>query len=140
MIQNYVECRAFSYWMRLVVEVEGCVTELMRSAIEKRCPGFFSYADAYRREHPQEREFLWMRLITWFDENVFAFAKEEGWAHALGYYAARDPKMDQIRAWWRECDGCWRVARPSVFPTFEEWCLAASAHSRSVPPPTRPSS
>ncbi len=133
-IQDYVECRACSYWMRLVVDIEGSVTESVISAMEKRCPGFLSYADAYRREHPQEREFLWMRLLAWFDENSFAFAKSEGWAHALGYDAARDPRMDQIRAWWRECDARWKVARPHVVPSFEEWCLAASAHRRSVPP------
>lgn len=133
-IQEYIDCRAFSYWMRLVAEVEGCLSEFAKSAIERRCPGFLSYANAYRRQHPQEREFLWTRLIEWSDENFFAFAKREGWAHALGYYAARDPRMDQIRAWWRECDARWKVARPHVFPSFEEWCLAASAHSRSVPP------
>ncbi len=126
--------------MRLVVEVEGSPTESTRCAIDKRCPGFLSYADAYRREHPQEREFLWMRLIAWFDENVFAFAKKEGWEHALGYYAARDPRMDQIRAYWHECNSRWKVGRPGVFPSSEDWCLAACAHNQSVLPSPVPSS
>lgn len=139
-IQDYVECRAFAYWMRLVVEIEGGVTESTRMVVEKRCPGFLSYADAYRREHPEEREFLWMRLLSWFDANVFAFATEEGWEDALGYHAARDPKMDQIRAWWRECDDRWKIAKPDVFPSFEEWCLAAPAHGRGAIPSECPSS
>lgn len=139
-IQEFVYCRAFSYWMRLAVEIDGSVTESTRTAIEKRFPGFLSNVDAYRSQHVQEREFLWMRLVSWFDENVFAFAKEEGWEHALGYYAARDPRMDQIRAWWRDCDARWKVARPGVFPSFEEWCLAASAHNQSVPRAVAPGS
>ena len=139
-IQEYVDCRAFAYWMRLIVEIEGSVTESVRMAVEKRCPGFLSCADAYRREHSQEREFLWTRLLAWFDQNCFAFAKSEGWAHALGYYAARDPRMDQIRAWWHDCDARWKIARPDVFPSFEDWCLGASAHNPSVLPAPGPNS
>jgi hypothetical protein len=47
----------------------------MKGVLEQRCPGFLQYADNYRRAHPKEREFLWLRLISWIDDEVFSFAK-----------------------------------------------------------------
>ena len=38
----------------------------------------------------------WLRLISWLDRETFGFAQAEGWLHALGYYATRDPRMDKV--------------------------------------------
>lgn len=54
-ITDYVEWRAFAYWVRLIVETEGCVSGEMGSLLENRCPGFLKYAEEYRRAHPDER-------------------------------------------------------------------------------------
>lgn len=128
-ITDYVEWRAFAYWARLIVETEGCVSCQMTGLLDGRCPGFLKYAEDYRRSHTNEREFLWLRLISWIDDEVFSFAKTEGWPHALGYFAARDPRLDQVRAYWQVCHDRWKHERPMPLPDLAQWRQSALAHS-----------
>jgi hypothetical protein len=78
-------------------------------------------AAEYAKKHPNEPEFLWLRLIAWIDDQIFAFVKTEGWSDALSFYAARDPRMDKVFAYWQECDVIWKHERPAVLPGFEDW-------------------
>src|ERR1700674_3376602 len=120
-ITEFVEWRAFSYWLRLTVETQGFVSDPMISILRERCPGFLDYASAYAKKHPSEPEFLWLRFLEWTDERLFHVSIVEGWRHALGYYATRDPRMDQPRAYWKECRRAWRLQAPESFPSFETW-------------------
>jgi hypothetical protein len=43
-ITKFIEWRAFSYWLRLVVERDGCVSQSMSAILSERCPGFLEYA------------------------------------------------------------------------------------------------
>ena len=61
-ITDYVEWRAFAYWVRLIVETEGCVSSDMASLLEGRCPGFLKYAEDHRRAKVNARAYLWLRL------------------------------------------------------------------------------
>jgi hypothetical protein len=128
-LTDYIEWRTFAYWVRLLVEADGCVSGEVKGILEQRCPGFLQYAENYRRTHPNEREFLWLRLISWIDDKVFGFAKTEGWQHALGYYAARDPRLDCVRAYWSLCDQDRAHNRRERLPALEEWRRAALAHA-----------
>ena len=121
-ITNYIEWRAFAYWARLIVETEGHIQPVMKAALEARCPGFLALPSR-RREAPAA---LWLRLISWIDEHIFGYAKAEGWSHALGYYAVRDPRYDQVESYWRHCAQTWKCSRPGALPTFEEWRNAAA--------------
>jgi hypothetical protein len=125
-ISEYVQWRAFSYWVRLIVDSEGGVTETMHALLDRKCPGFLAYAANYQQRNPREREFLWLRLIEWIDNEIFRFAAEGGWSHALGFYAARDPGLDQVRKYWAECDDTWKARPPAAAPTYEEWRRIAS--------------
>ena len=120
-VTEFIEWRAFSYWLRLIVETEGFLPDLILTSFQERCPGFLDYAAAYAKEHPHEPEFLWLRLLEWTDEKRFHVSIAEGWRHALGYYAARDPRMDQFRAHWKQCRRSWKLQRPASFPSFETW-------------------
>jgi len=120
-ITKFIEWRAFSYWLRLIVETQGFVSDPMMSILQERCSGFLEYASAYSKEHPQEPEFLWLRFLEWTDEKLFHVAIAEGWRHALGYYATRDPRMDQLRAHWKQCRRAWKLQSPPSFPSFETW-------------------
>jgi hypothetical protein len=120
-ITAFIECRAFSYWLRLTVEAQGFLSDPMIGILQKRCPGFLEYAAAYAKEHPREPEFLWLRFLEWTDEKVFQISMKEGWRHALGYYATRDPRMDQVRACWKQCRRVWKLQPPASLPSFEEW-------------------
>ena len=124
-ITEFIEWRAFSYWLRLTVETQGFVSDLMAAILQERCRGFLDYATAYASEHPREPAFLWLRFLEWTDEKLFHVSIAEGWRHALGYYATRDPRMDQLRAYWKHCRRAWKPQPPELFPSFEAWREAA---------------
>jgi hypothetical protein len=120
-ITEFLEWRAFSYWLRLCVETAGSVSDSLAAILQERCPGFLEYATAYAGQHPSEREFLWLRFLEWTDEKLFQTPIAEGWRHALGYYAMRDPRMDQLRAHWKRSRRAWKLQPPAVLPSFESW-------------------
>jgi len=127
-ITEFIEWRAFSYWLRLTVETQGFVSGPTIAILQERCPGFLDYAAAYAKEHPGEPEFLWLRLLEWTDERLFHVSIAEGWRHALGYYATRDPRMDQFRAHWKQCRRAWKLQPPASLPSFETWRESALQH------------
>ena len=126
-ISDYVEWWAFAYWVRLIVQTEGCVSTAVRAALEARCPGFLTRS----LERNEAAVSLWRRLNSWIDKHVFGYAKAEGWSHALGYYAVRDPRCGQVEAYWLHCDQTWKSKRPTTLPTFEEWRVTAADFVRS---------
>ena len=128
-ITDYIDWRTFAYWVRLVVETEGRISAKMSAILEQRCPGFLQCAENYRRTHPKEREFLWLSLISWIDDEVFSFAKAEGWQHALGYFATRDPRLDRVRSYWLVCDEERIHHRRSRLKDLDAWRRAAFAHA-----------
>lgn len=124
-IRDFIDWRAFSYWVRLVVDHDGLGSHVI-TILTERCPAFLEYAAGYEKAHPEERPFLWLRLITWIDEHAFASPKAESWRHALGYYAARDPLMARIEKYWARCNEEWKIRKPDPLPPFEVWRRAAS--------------
>ena len=79
-ITEFIEWRAFSYWLRLTVETQGFVSDPMIAILQERCPGFLEYAAAYAKEHPREPEFLWLRFLEWTDEKLFHGSYSRGLA------------------------------------------------------------
>jgi hypothetical protein len=120
-ITKFLEWRAFAYWLRLYVETAGSVSDSLAAILQERCPGFLEYAEAYAGQHPGERQFLWLRFLEWTDEKLFQTPMAEGWRHALGYYAMRDPRMDQLRAHWKRSRRAWKLQPPAVLPSFDSW-------------------
>lgn len=127
-VTEFIEWRAFSYWLRLCVETDGAVSDSVAAVLRERCPGFLEYSNAFAKEHPCEKEFLWLRFLEWADETFFQDAIAERWRHALGYYATRDPRMDQLRAYWNQCRQAWKLQPPTSLPGFANW-RAAAFHS-----------
>jgi hypothetical protein len=62
----------------LIVEIEGGISAEMKAVLDERCPGFSEDVAAYPRAHPSEREFLWLRLISWLDREIFGSVQAEG--------------------------------------------------------------
>jgi hypothetical protein len=124
-VNEFIKWRAFSYWLRLIVEAEGVLSERTTAILKQRCPGFVEYATAFSERHPREPQFLWLRFLEWADNTVFEAATAQGWRHALGYHATRDPRMDQLRAYWKQCHQAWAAAPPAVLPCFDDWRQAA---------------
>ena len=126
-ITEFIEWRTFAYWVRLVVEIEGGVSTKMQALLDERCPGFIADLNAYRESHRDEREFVWLRLIEWIDNNIFESASAEGWRHALGFYAARDPRLNRVREYWLHCDDAWKLRPPTQLPSLDDWRKAVEA-------------
>ena len=124
-ITEFIEWRTFAYWVRLVVEIEGDISVKMQALLDERCPGLIAALTANRESHPKERELLWLRLIEWIDHNIFATANTEGWRHALGFYAARDPRLDRVREYWLQCDDAWKRVPPAELPSLDDWRQSA---------------
>ena len=124
-VTEFIERRAFSYWLRLIVENIGVLPDAVAAILQEHCPGFLEYAAAYARQHPGEQELLWLRFWEWTDEKLFEAAIAEGWRHVLGYDAMRDPRMDQIRAYWKRCRETWKFQSPQSLPDFENWRASA---------------
>jgi hypothetical protein len=127
-ITEFIEWRAFSYWLRLTVETQGFISDAMTAILQERCPGFLAYTAAYAAEHLREPAFFWLRFLEWTDEKRFQVPIAEGWRHALGYYATRDPRMDHLRSHWKQCRRVWKLQPPESFPNFETWREAALQH------------
>jgi len=53
-ITEFIEWRAFSYCLRLIVETQGFVSDPLIANLQERCPGFLEYAAAYTKEQPQQ--------------------------------------------------------------------------------------
>ena len=122
-IGEFIEWRTFAYWIRLVVEKRGaCAVE---RTLRSRCPGFLDAPTPQRGRHSAEIESLWLQLIDWIDGHIFQEAQSEGWRHALGYYAARDDRLDHVREYWARCDEEWDQHSPVELPEFEDWRRAA---------------
>jgi hypothetical protein len=124
-VTEVIEWRAFSYWLRLIVENVGLVPGEVAAMLQKRCPGFLEYAAAYARQHPNDQEFLWLRFLEWTDDTLFQAAIAEGWRHVLGHDAARDPRMDQLRTYWKQCRENWKFQPQSSLPSYDSWRASA---------------
>src|SRR5260370_18035292 len=67
-ITEFVEWRAFSYWLRLTVETQGFVSDPTIALLRERCPSFLDYASAYAPEHPREPQSLCLRFLYLTDK------------------------------------------------------------------------
>jgi hypothetical protein len=126
-VTDFIEWNTFAYWVRLVVEIEGGISAKMKAILDEQCPGFIAALNAHHESHPNEREFVWLRLIEWIDHNIFVSANAEGWRHALGFYAARDPRLDRVREYWLQCNDAWKRVPPAELPSLDQWRQAAEA-------------
>lgn len=125
-ITEFIDWRALSYWLRLIVETEGRVSDSVIAILRGRCPGFLEYVTA--DSDPGEARSIWLRFLEWTDKTYFQAAIAQGWRHALGYYATRDPRMDQIRAYWKQCRRRWKLRPPASLQSFESWRESAFQH------------
>ena len=124
-ITQFVEWRAVSYWLRLMAETEGLRSKTTTEFLGQRCPGFLKCTAAFSEHQVREPQFVWLRFLEWVDQTHFHFATAQGWRHALGYFATRDPRMDQIRAHWKQCRLAWAQEPPTPPPTFDAWRRSA---------------
>jgi hypothetical protein len=119
--ENYIRWQAFVLWVRAVVDSEGRVAPWLEAVLRKRCPGFPA-----QRARSRKPRALDIQLREWIDDQVFPFAKKEGWLDALAFYGFRDARFARIWVYWEHCESEWKKRRGKSFPTFSRWWRLAS--------------
>lgn len=118
--EEYIRWQAFTLWARAVVELEGSAPSWLKAILRKRCPCFTE--EVARSNKP---ELLGLQLLPWVHNQVFRFAKEEGWLDALVFYGFRDTRAQGYWAYWEHCEAEWRRRRPASVPTLVQWRRSA---------------
>ena len=116
--EKYIRWQAFALWVRAVVESEGCAPSWLKGILRKRCPGFAE--EAARSNKP---ELLGLQMLSWVHNQVFGFAKEEGWLDALVFYGFRDARSQGNWEYWEHSE--WKRRQPTSVPTFVQWRRSA---------------
>jgi len=122
---QYIGWQEFQLWVRSILEVEGSIPDWLIDIVKDRCPGFLESDKASIPKAANTRP-LALRLEDWIDENIFGFAKQEGWFNAITYYAMRDPRYQRAEVCWSECVESWKKVKPIRYPSFEEWTAMAA--------------
>ena len=118
--EEYIRWQAFVLWARAVVELEGSAPSWLEAILRRRCPGFVE--EVARSNKP---DLLGFQLLPWVHNQVFGFAKDEGWLDALLFYGFRDARSKGNWEYWEHCESEWKKRRPKSFPTFAEWRRSA---------------
>ena len=110
--------RSFGLWVRAIADAESALPDGLAAVIEERCPAFLQ-----SRRTGSELESLWLDLGGWVDFHFFSEAMQGGWIQALHYYYGRQPASERIWQHWTRMDEEWRMQKPTVYPTFDQWQL-----------------
>jgi hypothetical protein len=118
--EEYIRWQAFALWARAVAELEGGAPSWLEAILRKRCRGFAE--EATRSNKP---ELVGLQLLPWVHNQVFGFAKREGWLDALVFYGFRDTRAQGHWAYWEHSESEWKKRRPASIPTFVQWRRSA---------------
>jgi hypothetical protein len=127
-IDRVLEWRAFSLWVRAILQVQKSIPAIVRAAVEQRCPGFWA-----GRVAGQSLDELWTDIISWSEQSVFAELRVQGWIEAAYYYSGGDPRSEQAWRQWERSVELWTQSRPPEYPPFDEWWNAARCISLPLP-------
>lgn len=128
---QYIEWQEFNLWARSILEIEKHIPYSLTEILHSRCPGFLETTKALSQKAVKARP-LAIRLEDWIDVHVFGFAKQEGWFAAITYYAVRDTRYQRAEVCWSECVGKWKKAKPTHYPSFDEWKTMAAQCDESA--------
>ena len=123
---QYIDWQEFYLWVRSVLEVENRIPDWLLEIVNDRCPGFLESEKQLTPKTAKGRP-LPLRLEDWIADHIFGFAKQEGWFHAMTFYATREPRYQRAEICLSECMERWKQAKPIRYPSFDEW-KAAAAH------------
>ena len=117
----YAEWHIFVLWVRAIAEFEEQLPDIVRAALEARCPGLLEDEVPRRQGYLHDHSLLWHSLEEWIVVHHFAEAKGQGWFDAVMFYAYKDPRTGQAWSFWERTKEAWHRERPSRWPSFEEW-------------------
>ena len=118
---QYLEWQEFYHWARSIIECDHAVPDSLAKKLAEACPGFLEHEREYLCSHPKESSLIAARLGLWIDDRIFGFAKRGGWFLATSFYAVRESRYQKASAYWLQSVENWRNARPTEYPSFEQW-------------------
>ena len=121
---QYIDWQEFYLWVRSILEIEDRIPDCLVEILKDRLPGFLENEKQLEPKSARDRP-LPFRLEDWIHDHIFGYAKQEGWFHAITFYAIREPRYQRAEVCWSECVECWRKAKPIRYPSFDEWKAAA---------------
>ena len=113
----FAEWHMIILWVRVITETADQLPQIVRSALQSRCPGFL---ESRSREQKDDLP-IWKSLEEWVTAHAFASARAEGWFDALMYYAYKDLRTEQAWTTWERTKADWRQTAPVRWPTLEQW-------------------
>ena len=126
-VADYLAWEALAYWVRAVVRAYGMPASLAK-LLRDKCPGFL---DQLSEEGTslEDATAVWRKLIAWFDDRIFGFAKAEGWFEAITLFARSSLQAERTVSYWATCDRTWSRRKPRHYPAFDEWRRAAEVYT-----------
>jgi hypothetical protein len=113
----FAEWHLIILWVRAITETAEQLPQIVRVALQSRCPGFL---ESQSREQKDSLP-VWKSLEEWVTAHQFATASAEGWFDALMYYAYKDLRTEQAWTTWERTKADWRQVTPVKWPTLEQW-------------------
>jgi hypothetical protein len=113
----FAEWHLIILWVRVITETAEQLPQIVRAALQSRCPGFLESLSRKQRDSLP----VWKSLEEWVTAHQFATARAEGWFDALMYYAYKDLRTEQAWTAWERTKADWRHAAPARWPTLEQW-------------------
>lgn len=113
----FAEWHIIILWVRVITETAEQLPQIVRFALQSRCPGFLE------RQCWEQKDGLpvWKCLEEWVTAHCFASARAEGWFDALMYYAYKNLRTEQAWTTWERTRADWRQTAPVRWPTLEQW-------------------
>jgi hypothetical protein len=126
----FAEWHMIILWVRVITETAEQLPQIVRSALQSRCPGFL---ECQSREQEDSLP-VWKSLEEWVTAHCFARASAEGWFDALMYYAYKDLRTEQAWTTWERTKADLRQTAPVRWPTLQQWTSEVLA-TRSLASP-----
>ena len=117
---QYIEWQEFYLWVRSILEIEERIPDWLAEILNDRCSGFLETEQQLTPKAAKDRP-RYLRLEDWIDDHIFGFSKQEGWFNAITFYAIRESRYQRAEVCWSECVRKWKKAKPSRYPSFDEW-------------------
>ena len=126
----FAEWHVIILWVRAITEAAEQLPQIVRAALQSRCPGFLESQSRKQRDSLP----VWRSLEEWVTAHQFATARAEGWFDALMYYAYKDLRTEQAWTTWERTKADWHQTAPVSWPTLEHWTSEVLA-TRSLASP-----
>lgn len=118
--EEYPRWLGLSLWTDVVCGRIGRKEISIGAALNRYLPGFLQSRARLPRPEP-----LALAVLKWVHNEIFGYAKQEGWLDALVFYGVRHSHSLGVWSYWEHGEGKWAQQRPNELASFEQWWRSA---------------